>query len=128
TNLEKVSASLGAKAVLWELFSVNPPTLRLYVELCATSQFLCEVLINNPGMVDDLMDSLVDDRQRPALAIRAELAELCKGAEDLAPILLSFRNKQWVRIGTRDILGREPARDVTRELAAAGGAVVWQAG
>ena len=36
TNLEKVSASLGAKAILWELFSFNPPTLRLYVELCAT--------------------------------------------------------------------------------------------
>ena len=33
TNLEKVTASLGAKAILWELFSFNPPTLRLYVEL-----------------------------------------------------------------------------------------------
>ena len=34
------------------------------------------------------------------------------GAEDLAPILWSFRNKEWVRIGTRDILGREPIREV----------------
>ena len=49
TNLEKVSASLGAKAILWELFNFNPPSLRLYVELCATSQFLSEILINNPG-------------------------------------------------------------------------------
>jgi [glutamine synthetase] adenylyltransferase / [glutamine synthetase]-adenylyl-L-tyrosine phosphorylase len=127
TNLEKVSASLGAKAILWELFSFNPPTLRLYVELCATSQFLSEILINNPGMVDDLMDSLVVDRAQPALAIKAELAELCKGAEDLAPILLSFKNKEWVRIGTRDILGREPIRDVTRELADVAQAVVTQA-
>ncbi len=117
TNLEKVSASLGAKAMLWELFNFNPPTLRLYVELCSTSQFLSEILINNPGMVDDLMDSLVVDRSQPAEAIRGELAELCRGAEDLAPILLSFRNKEWVRIGTRDILRREPIRDVTRELA-----------
>jgi len=127
TNLEKVSASLGAKAILWELFSFNPPTLRLYVELCATSQFLSEILINNPGMVDDLMDSLVVDRAQPALAIQTELAGLCKGAEDLAPILLSFRNKEWVRIGTRDILGREPIRDVTRELAVVAQAVVAQA-
>ena len=57
TNLEKVSASLGAKAILWELFNFNPPSLRLYVELCATSQFLSEILINNPGMIDDLIDS-----------------------------------------------------------------------
>lgn len=124
TNLEKVSASLGAKAILWELFSFNPPTLRLYVELCATSQFLSEILINNPGMIDDLMDSLVVDRPQPAAAIKAEAAELCKGAEDLAPILLGFRNKEWVRIGTRDVLGREPIRDVTRELSDVAEAVV----
>ncbi len=126
TNLEKVSASLGAKAILWELFNFNPPSLRLYVELCATSQFLSEILINNPGMIDDLMDSLVVDRPLPGAAIKAELAELCKGAEDLAPILWSFRNKEWVRIGTRDILGREPIREVTRELADVAEAIVTQ--
>lgn len=126
TNLEKVSASLGAKAILWELFNFNPPTLRLYVDLCATSQFLSEILINNPGMIDELMDSLVVDRPQQAQAIKAELAELCKGAEDLGPILLSFRNTEWVRIGTRDILGREPIRDVTRELADVAEAIVAQ--
>ncbi len=126
TNLEKVSASLGAKAMLWELFNFNPPTLRLYVELCSTSQFLSEILISNPGMIDDLMDSLVVDRSQPAEAIRGELAELCRGAEDLAPILLSFRNKEWIRIGTRDILRREPIRDVTRELADVAEAIVVQ--
>ncbi len=124
TNLEKVSASLGAKAMLWELFNVNPPTLRLYVELCSTSQFLSEILINNPGMIDDLMDSLVVDRSQAAGAIRAEIDELCRGAEDIALILLSFRNKEWVRIGTRDILRREPIRDVTRELADVAEAIV----
>jgi [glutamine synthetase] adenylyltransferase / [glutamine synthetase]-adenylyl-L-tyrosine phosphorylase len=126
TNLEKVSASLGAKAVLWELFNFNPPSLRLYVELCATSQFLSEILINNPGMIDDLVDSLVVDRPSPGAAIKAELSELCTGAADLAPILWSFRNKEWVRIGTRDILGREPVRVVTRELADVAEAIVSQ--
>ncbi len=126
TNLEKVSASLGAKTILWELFNFNPPTLRLYVELCASSQFLSEILINNPGMIDDLMDSLVVDRAQSAKVIRAELAELCKGAEDLSPILSGFRNKEWVRIGVRDILGREPIRDVTRELADVAEAIVAQ--
>lgn len=126
TNLEKVSASLGAKAVLWELFNFNPPSLRLYVELCATSQFLSEILINNPGMIDDLVDSLVVDRPSPGAAIRRELTELCAGAEDTAPILWSFRNKEWMRIGTRDILGREPVREVTRELADVAQAIVAQ--
>jgi glutamate-ammonia-ligase adenylyltransferase len=126
TNLEKVSASLGAKAALWELFNFNPPSLRLYVELCATSQFLSEILINNPGMIDDLVDSLVVDRPQAGAAIKGELAELCRGAEDLGPILWSFRNKEWVRIGTRDILGREPVQEVTRELADVAEAIVTQ--
>jgi glutamate-ammonia-ligase adenylyltransferase len=39
---------------------------------------------------------------------------------------LSFRNQEWVRIGTRDILGREPIREVTRELADVADAIVTQ--
>jgi glutamate-ammonia-ligase adenylyltransferase len=125
-NLEKVSASLGAKAILWELFNFLPQTLQLYVDLCANSPFLTELLITNPGMIDELMDSLVVNRPQPAAAIRAELAELCRGAEDLAPILMSFRNKEWVRIGARDLLRRGPIAVVTRELADVAEAIVVQ--
>ena len=127
TNLEKVSATLGAKAMLWELFNLNPPALRLYVEVCATSQLLSEILIGNPGMIDDLMDSLVVNQPQTAEAIATELAELCHRAEDVAPILSSFRNKEWIRIGTRDILKREPIRDVTRELSDVAEAIVVEA-
>lgn len=125
-NLEKVSASLGAKAVLWELFRLNPPSLTLYVELCASSPLLSDVLINNPGMIDDLIDSLVVDRPQAESEIRADLAELCRGAEDLHPILLSFRNREWLRVGARDILDREPIREVTRELSDVAGAITRQ--
>src|SRR5207248_7627996 len=80
TNLERVSASLGAKAVLWELFSANPPSPKLYVELCAGSPFLSGLLINNPGMVDELLDSLVLNQPRTADELRAGLAEPGRGA------------------------------------------------
>src|SRR5207237_8948745 len=93
-NLEKVTASLGAKATLWELFSFNKPTLKLYVDLCAWSQFLSEILINNPGMIDELLDSLVLNQPRTAAELRAELAELCRGATALDPILPSFQDKE----------------------------------
>ncbi|HSQ58484.1 MAG TPA: bifunctional [glutamate--ammonia ligase]-adenylyl-L-tyrosine phosphorylase/[glutamate--ammonia-ligase] adenylyltransferase, partial [Gemmata sp.] len=66
TRLERVSASLGAKAVLWELFSSNPSILKLYVDLCASSPFLSALLINNPGMIDELLDSLVLNQPRTA--------------------------------------------------------------
>jgi glutamate-ammonia-ligase adenylyltransferase len=115
-NLEKVTASLGAKAVLWELFSFNPPSLKLYVDLCAWSQFLSEILINNPGMIDELLDSLVLNQPRTAEELRRELAELCRGAADLDPILHSFQDKELLRIGVRDILGKDSIEETTASL------------
>jgi glutamate-ammonia-ligase adenylyltransferase len=115
-NLEKVTGSLGAKTVLWELFSFNPPSLKLYVDLCAWSQFLSEILINNPGMIDELLDSLVLNQPRTAAELRAELAELCRGATDLGPILRSFQDKELLRIGVRDILGMDSIQETTAAL------------
>lgn len=115
SNLEKVSDSLGGKGVLWELFSFNPPSLDLYVELCSTSPFLSGLLIGNPGMIDELMDSLVLNKLPTRAALRETLAELAKGAEDLDPILHGFKNTQELRVGTRDILGKE---DIQETLAA----------
>ena len=115
-NLEKVTASLGAKAVLWELFSFNPPSLKLYVDLCANSQFLSEILISNPGMIDDLLDSLVLNQPRTAGELRQELADLCKNAADPDPILHSFQDKELLRIGVRDILGKEKIEETTAAL------------
>jgi glutamate-ammonia-ligase adenylyltransferase len=115
-NLEKVTATLGAKAVLWELFSFNAPSLKLYVDLCANSQFLSEILINNPGMIDELLDSLVLNQPRTRDELRAELADLCKGAADPDPILHSFQDKEILRIGVRDILGKDAIPATTAAL------------
>ncbi|HEY8505307.1 MAG TPA: DUF294 nucleotidyltransferase-like domain-containing protein, partial [Gemmataceae bacterium] len=115
-NLEKVTASLGAKAVLWELFRFNPPSLRLYVDLCASAPFLSEILITNPGMIDELLDSLVLNQPRTLGELRAELEELCRGATDPEPILHSFQDKELLRIGVRDILGKDDVRATTAAL------------
>jgi glutamate-ammonia-ligase adenylyltransferase len=116
TQLERVSASLGAKAVLWELFSQNPPILKLYVDLCAGSPYLSGLLINNPGMIDELLDSLVLNQPRTAEELRAELAELCRGASDPEPILHSFQDKEFLRIGVGDLLGKANVRTTTAAL------------
>lgn len=115
-NLEKVTASLGAKTILWELFSFNPPSLKLYVDLCAWSQFLSGILINNPGMIDELLDSLVLDQPRKLSELKHELQDLCRNAMDLDPILHSFQDKELLRIGVRDILGKDPIRSRVASL------------
>lgn len=115
-NLGQVSDSLGGKGVLWELFSFNPPTLKLYVELCAYSGYLSGILITNPGMSDSLMDSLVLDKLPTRETLERTLAELCWAAEDLEPILHSFKNDQQLCVGVRDLLGKEDVSATTGAL------------
>ena len=117
-GLNMVSDSLGGKGVLWELFSFNPPSLRLYVEVCAYSAYLSGVLTSNPGMIDSLMDSLVLDKLPTRDALDRTLAGLCHAAEDLDPILHSFKNDQQLCVGVRDILGKEDIAATTGALSA----------
>ncbi len=115
-NLDNVSASLGGKGVLWELFSFNEPSLRLYVELCAYSPYLCNILTSSPGMIDGLMDSLVLDKLPDREFLDGALRELCRAAEDLDPIMHAFRNDQQLRVGVRELLGKEDVRATTTAL------------
>ena len=106
-HLTQVSDSLGGKGVLWELFSYNPPTLHLYVHLCATSPYLSGILTSNPGMIDELMDSLSLSVTPNLRQLDTMLGELLRGAEDAEPILHSFKDSHHLRVGVRDILGKE---------------------
>ena len=81
-----------------------------------TSPYLSDILINNPGMIDELLDSLVLNQPRSAAEFRAELAELSRGAADFEPILHSFQDKELLRIGVRDILGKDTIPETTRAL------------
>jgi glutamate-ammonia-ligase adenylyltransferase len=58
-------------------------------------------------MIDELLDSLVLNQPRVAAELHDELAELCKNAADPDPILHSFQKKEMLRIGVRDILGKD---------------------
>ncbi|MGL6074744.1 MAG: bifunctional [glutamate--ammonia ligase]-adenylyl-L-tyrosine phosphorylase/[glutamate--ammonia-ligase] adenylyltransferase [Fimbriiglobus sp.] len=115
-NFEQVTASLGGKAILYELFSFNPASLKLYVDICSTSPYLCAILINNPGMIDELLDTLILDQLRTTEELQAELTELLRGASDPDPILHSFQDKELLRVGVRDILGKDSLRDTTAAI------------
>jgi len=116
TNLAQVSDSLGGKGVLWELFSYSPPSLKLYVQLCATSPYLSGILTSNPGMIDELMDSLQLNRLPTRVSLENTLRDLCHNAEDIDPIIHSFKNFQHLRVGVRDILGKDDVKDTHRAL------------
>lgn len=117
SNLASVSDSLGGKGVLWELFSVHPPSLQLYVRLCAASPYLSGILTANPGMIDDLVDSLQLGRLPDLDELKSKFAELARGSSDTLPIQYDLKNASHLRIGVRDILGQDPIEATHASLA-----------
>jgi len=115
-NLNQVSDSLGGKAVLWELLSFHWPSLKLYVRLCSACTYLSSILTSNPGMIDELMDSLRLEQLPELEMLEQSLADLCRGAEDLDPILHSFKDAQHLRVGVRDILAKDDISQTHKAL------------
>ncbi len=109
-SLSRVSDSLGGKAALWELLSSNRPSLDLYVTICAACPYLTSILTSNPGMIDELMDSLLVEHLPTLGMLEETLGDLCRGAEDIEPMLHSFKHAQHLRVGVRDVLGKDDVR------------------
>ncbi|TWU21478.1 Glutamate-ammonia-ligase adenylyltransferase [Novipirellula galeiformis] len=106
-SLTRVADSIGAKATLWELLGTNRPTMQLMVRLGAAAPYLVEILTENPGMIDELIDSLLMDRLPSAERLDSQSIELCRGAQEIDPILHSFKQSAHLTIGVRNILGKE---------------------
>ncbi|MEE2937170.1 MAG: glutamate-ammonia-ligase adenylyltransferase [Planctomycetota bacterium] len=115
-SLVKVTDSLGAKATLWELLGNSEPTMELMVRLCATTPYLSSILTNNPGMIDELIDSLIMNRLPSTERLDAHSIEVCRGAIDIGKILHSFKNGAHLMIGVRDMLGKESLEATHRAI------------
>ena len=117
-NLNAIANSIGGKSILWELFSASPPSLDLMIRLCSTSPFLSRLLVSNPGMIDELVDSLLLDHLPTQDFLNEYLCDLCKGATGILPILQSFKVSQQLRVGMRDILGHFHVDEIAQTLTA----------
>lgn len=115
-NLAATCRSIGAKGVLWELFSLHQPSMELYVRLCGASPYLVGILTSNPGMIDELVDSLMLGRLPSEKQLSVMLDELCRGAMETESIVQSFKNTMHLNVGVRDILGKESVSDTHRAL------------
>ncbi|MFO1063224.1 MAG: hypothetical protein U0892_05075 [Pirellulales bacterium] len=116
STLGRVSDSLGGKAVLWELFQSSRAAMDLCVRLCASSPYLVGILTSNPGMIDELIDSLMLDRLPTLSQLEVILGDMCRGVDDQGPSLHSFKNSMHLRIGVRDVLGKDDIADTHRAL------------
>jgi len=110
---------VGARRTFLALLAENQATLRLLVNLFATSEYLSRALLAHPELIDTL--------------VRADLATAMKGADDFAreldallahagdfearlDVLRRFRSDECLRIGTHDVQGELHYAEVSTQL------------
>lgn len=134
-NFERCTASVGAKAVFFQMLSENPQALEIFVDLCAWSQYLSDILIKSPGMLDQLIDSLVIGEHKDTKQMIGELASLLKASTDkpalsganVIRMLHEYKNQELLRIGVRDIVGKTTIQTTMDELSGLAEAILINA-
>jgi glutamate-ammonia-ligase adenylyltransferase len=117
TRLDSFIAAYGARATLFELWNSNPAIFELLVKLFDRSEFLAEMAIRTPDLVDELVTS---GRLRQRKSAQETLDDLRHGLSDPDQHLWLRRYQQTelMRIGLRDILGLADFEQYLTELSA----------
>lgn len=117
TRLDAFIAAYGARPVLFELWNSNPTILKLLVLLFDRSEYLAELAIRTPDLVDELVTS---GRLRQRKTSAETLRDLRHGLndEDQHAWLRRYHQAELMRIGLRDILGLADFEQYLTELSA----------
>ncbi|HVV73731.1 MAG TPA: hypothetical protein VHI52_19860, partial [Verrucomicrobiae bacterium] len=117
TRLDAFISAYGARATLFELWHSNPAIFELLILLFDRSEFLAELAIRTPDLVDELVTS---GRLRIRKSAEETLRDLRHGHGDLDQHLWlrRYHQAELMRIGLRDILGLADFEQYLGELSA----------
>ncbi len=117
TRLDSFISAYGARATLFELWHSNPVIFDLLVLLFDRSEFLAELAIRTPDLVDELV---AGDRLRQRKTTAETLRDLRHGLNDADQHLWlrRYHQAELMRIGCRDILGLADFEQYLTELSA----------
>jgi len=115
TRLDSFISAYGARATLFELWNRNPTIFELLVLLFDRSEFLAEMAIRTPDLVDELV---ISGRLRQRKSAEETLRDLRHGLndEDQRLWLRRYHQAELMRIGLRDILGLADFEQYLTEL------------
>jgi len=117
TRLDSFIEAYGARSTLFELWNSNPSIFDLLILLFDRSEFLAELAIRTPDMVDELVMS---GRLRQRKPSQETLRDLRYGIDDADQKLWlrRYHQTELMRIGLRDILGLADPEQYLTELSA----------
>lgn len=118
-HLERFFTSIGPKAGFFVLLEENPKLIDLLSILFGNSDYLSEVLISHPA----ILDSLIDRRSALPYKSKKQMAEeldtmlgLQEDPEDRLVVIRRFKNDETLRIGLYDLLDKISLQEIEEQL------------
>jgi glutamate-ammonia-ligase adenylyltransferase len=124
-NLAQFSHQVGARTGFLSLLAENPATLRLLINLFANSQFLSDLFLKRPELIDSLIRVDLTELKKTKQRMTEELTSLLKQSEDLEEKLDTirrYRAEEFLRIGLHDLGGALKLEEVVVQLSDLAGA------
>jgi glutamate-ammonia-ligase adenylyltransferase len=117
TRLASFISAYAARVPLLELWSGNPALFELMLMLFDRSEFLAEIAIRTPDLIDDVVTG---ERLRQRKTADQILEELRYGRDDADQFLWlrRYHETELMRLGLRDILGLADFEQNLMELSA----------
>ncbi|MBI3300771.1 MAG: bifunctional [glutamate--ammonia ligase]-adenylyl-L-tyrosine phosphorylase/[glutamate--ammonia-ligase] adenylyltransferase, partial [Deltaproteobacteria bacterium] len=112
-------SSIGARSSFLALLRENPSTLRTLVSLFGTSEYLSQIFLRHPELLDSLVRADLVRVHKDQATMRTELAarlEEVDEFEDRLDILRRYRTEEFLRIGINDSNGFLDVTQVSRQL------------
>ncbi|HEX9788891.1 MAG TPA: bifunctional [glutamate--ammonia ligase]-adenylyl-L-tyrosine phosphorylase/[glutamate--ammonia-ligase] adenylyltransferase, partial [Candidatus Binatia bacterium] len=115
-NLAEFSHRIGGRTGFLTLLAENPPTMRLLITLFAQSQFLTDLFLHRPELIDTLIRVDLTRFEKTKAEILGELRAAIAEHDDIEGKLNTLRRhktEEFIRIGLHDLGG---ALDLMRVL------------
>jgi glutamate-ammonia-ligase adenylyltransferase len=116
-RLDSFIGAYGSRAMLFELWSNNPKFFELVLLLFDRSEFLAEVAIRTPDLIDGLISGGRLNRRKTAAEILKELRFGLRDADQFL-WLRRYHETELMRLGLRDISGQVDIEQTPAQLSA----------
>ena len=126
-NLSRFSHRIGGRSGFLRLLAENPETMRLLITLFADSQFLTELFLTRPELIDTLIRVDLTRIDKSKESMMAGLREAVAEQDDIEGKLNALRRsktEEFIRIGLHDLGGSIDLEPVLQQLSDLADAVV----
>jgi glutamate-ammonia-ligase adenylyltransferase len=129
-NLAEFSHRIGGRTGFLTLLAENPDTMRLLITLFAESQFLTDLFLQRPELIDTLIRVDLTRFEKSRAEMLAELRAMIADHNDLEAklnALRRYKTEEFIRIGLHDLGGELELVQVLNQLSYLAGACLQAA-